>query len=99
MSVSARPFRWRSRRHSQSAGGRRLLSLATTIAFRWAGKPEAFESQIEIAQGNKRMAIDNKNGERGGTRTHDHLIKSQVLYHLSYALAGAGFTGAPARGQ
>ena len=29
-------------------------------------------------------------GERGGTRTHDHLIKSQVLYHLSYALAGRG---------
>src|ERR1700730_17552309 len=25
-------------------------------------------------------------GERGGTRTHDPLIKSQVLYHLSYAL-------------
>ncbi len=26
-------------------------------------------------------------GERAGTRTQDHLIKSQVLYHLSYALA------------
>jgi hypothetical protein len=26
-------------------------------------------------------------GERDGTRTHDHLIKSQVLYQLSYALA------------
>ena len=25
-------------------------------------------------------------GERGGTRTHDPLIKSQVLYRLSYAL-------------
>ncbi len=25
-------------------------------------------------------------GERDGTRTHDHLIKSQVLYQLSYAL-------------
>ena len=24
-------------------------------------------------------------GERDGTRTHDHLIKSQVLYQLSYA--------------
>jgi hypothetical protein len=38
-------------------------------------------------------------GERGGTRTHDHLIKSQVLYHLSYALARAWFTGGPACGQ
>ena len=28
-------------------------------------------------------------GEPGGTRTHDHLIKSQVLYHLSYRLSGA----------
>ena len=25
-------------------------------------------------------------GERGGTRTHDPLIKSQMLYRLSYAL-------------
>jgi hypothetical protein len=28
----------------------------------------------------------NINGERGGTRTHDPMIKSHVLYHLSYAL-------------
>jgi hypothetical protein len=27
-------------------------------------------------------------GERAGTRTQDHLIKSQVLYQLSYALHG-----------
>jgi hypothetical protein len=26
-------------------------------------------------------------GERGGNRTHDPLIKSQMLYLLSYALA------------
>jgi hypothetical protein len=29
---------------------------------------------------------DGAYGERDGTRTHDHLIKSQVLYQLSYAL-------------
>jgi hypothetical protein len=29
-------------------------------------------------------------GEPAGTRTQDHLIKSQVLYHLSYRLAAAG---------
>src|SRR5262249_13654554 len=28
-------------------------------------------------------------GEPGGTRTHDHLIKSHVLYHLSYRLIRA----------
>lgn len=27
-----------------------------------------------------------KTGDRGGIRTHDHLIKSQVLYRLSYAV-------------
>ena len=27
-----------------------------------------------------------RNGERAGARTRDHLIKSQVLYQLSYAL-------------
>ena len=38
-------------------------------------------------------------GERAGTRTRDHLIKSQVLYQLSYAPARAWFTGAPGAGQ
>src|ERR1044071_1311934 len=31
-----------------------------------------------------------KGGERGGARTHDPVIKSHVLYRLSYALPGAG---------
>src|SRR3954471_24292074 len=30
-----------------------------------------------------------KLGERGGIRTHDPMIKSHVLYRLSYALPGA----------
>ncbi len=30
-----------------------------------------------------------KTGERGGNRTHDPLIKSQMLYRLSYALEGS----------
>ena len=29
-------------------------------------------------------------GERGGARTHDPVIKSHVLYRLSYALAPMG---------
>ncbi len=33
-------------------------------------------------------------GERGGARTHDPLIKSQVLYRLSYALAPQAAGGA-----
>ncbi len=42
-------------------------------------------------------------GERDGARTHDLLIKSQLLYHLSYALAlpekRADPIGGPERGQ
>ena len=38
-------------------------------------------------------------GERAGTRTQDHLIKSQVLYQLSYALAGGVCKGASEAGQ
>jgi hypothetical protein len=39
--------------------------------------------------GPKRIAevkYNNWSGERAGTRTQDLLIKSQLLYHLSYAL-------------
>jgi hypothetical protein len=32
-------------------------------------------------------------GERGGARTHDPVIKSHVLYRLSYALALPGLVG------
>ena len=41
-------------------------------------------------------------GEPGGTRTHDHLIKSQMLYRLSYGLApgnGGQHRAAPRAGQ
>jgi hypothetical protein len=34
----------------------------------------------------KRQGRRDLNGERGGTRTHDPMIKSHVLYRLSYAL-------------
>lgn len=37
-------------------------------------------------EGNVRN-MEFEHGERGGTRTHDHMIKSHVLYQLSYALA------------
>ena len=33
------------------------------------------------------LYVDDLIGERGGNRTHDPLIKSQMLYLLSYALA------------
>ena len=36
-------------------------------------------------------------GEPAGTRTQDHLIKSQVLYHLSYRLIGACVEMRPGR--
>ena len=34
-------------------------------------------------------------GERAGARTRDLLIKSQLLYHLSYALDAGPKTGLP----
>ena len=34
------------------------------------------------------LILQGYDGERGGTRTHDPLIKSQMLYRLSYALPG-----------
>ena len=33
-------------------------------------------------------ALSDQGGERAGTRTQDPLIKSQMLYRLSYALLG-----------
>ena len=33
---------------------------------------------------NKKIQIKKKNGTPGGNRTHDHLIRSQMLYPLSY---------------
>lgn len=33
-----------------------------------------------------RISLRLQNGDRAGIRTRDHLIKSQVLYRLSYAV-------------
>ena len=38
----------------------------------------------------KRLVYIGLFGERGGTRTLDPMIKSHVLYHLSYALTRRG---------
>jgi hypothetical protein len=38
-------------------------------------------------------------GERAGIRTLDPLIKSQLLYQLSYALDGRGLKASGRRGQ
>ena len=46
------------------------------------GRTKACTSRIEKVLENQGLI----NGERGGIRTLGHLIKSQVLYQLSYAL-------------
>ena len=46
------------------------------VAPRW--RPSAKNSKIQV--------MPDFVGERGGTRTLDPMIKSHVLYHLSYAL-------------
>ena len=44
------------------------------------------ESKPEAQQLHKMQEMLGFIGERGGTRTLDPMIKSHVLYHLSYAL-------------
>ncbi len=51
----------------------------TTERSRYRGKNPEMTNFFAIASGFF--------GERGGNRTHDPLIKSQMLYLLSYALA------------
>ncbi|MEA2923731.1 MAG: hypothetical protein QOD25_853, partial [Alphaproteobacteria bacterium] len=41
----------------------------------------------------------NDGGEPGGTRTRDPMIKSHVLYRLSYGLGPRVCTGGLVRGQ
>jgi hypothetical protein len=43
--------------------------------------------------------VQNQRGEPAGTRTQDHLIKSQVLYQLSYGLRATVCMGRPQAGQ
>lgn len=47
------------------------------------GTPELFGSFADPAN---HLYVFENIGESGGIRTHDHLIKSQVLYRLSYGL-------------
>jgi hypothetical protein len=42
---------------------------------------------------------ENDGGEPGGTRTRDPMIKSHVLYRLSYGLGPRVCTGGLVRGQ
>jgi hypothetical protein len=46
--------------------------------------PQTFFASVTIPKKFKKYLI--LLGERDGTRTHDLLIKSQLLYRLSYAL-------------
>lgn len=45
----------------------------------------AEHAHADLRQNLNAGLISGEGGERGGTRTRDHLIKSQVLYQLSYA--------------
>jgi hypothetical protein len=56
----------------------------TTTANRWSA---LFWSSAGGIEATKFREIRGLFGERGGNRTHDPLIKSQMLYLLSYALA------------
>ncbi len=65
-----------------------LIAMRPTPSGPWRevkSFPGARERSCKIVvDGSKSLALF---GERGGNRTHDPLIKSQMLYLLSYALA------------
>jgi hypothetical protein len=57
---------------------RRIAGSVLTVCW--------LEFSVLISETKKRKFFNLMIGERGGTRTLDPMIKSHVLYHLSYAL-------------
>jgi hypothetical protein len=53
-------------------------------------QPGALRADVNIWKG---LQVEWLSGERAGARTQDPVIKSHVLYRLSYALAPKGFDG------
>jgi hypothetical protein len=64
-----------------------ILGQRPIVAARSAGIRKNSTAVCRFELGHKLSKIRGLFGERGGNRTHDPLIKSQMLYLLSYALA------------
>jgi hypothetical protein len=82
-------------RHSANRG--RAESSTSALGF-LLNAPGAYPSLIrrtDLVLVNRQISLADQCGEPAGTRTQDHLIKSQVLYQLSYGLRATCVYGAP----
>ena len=80
------------RRHARSAHGR-LEEPAERIGASDVIPPNGGHGAVQ------NQNAGNDDGEPGGTRTRDPMIKSHVLYRLSYGLGPRVCTGGLVRGQ
>src|SRR5215211_5945846 len=77
---------WKSGRSASSCPARARFPFASQPRFLGSSNSQDQLQPLEFV------------GERAGTRTQDLLIKSQMLYRLSYALGGGGEIGGSRRG-
>jgi hypothetical protein len=77
---------WKSGRSASSCPARARFPFASQPRFLGSSNSQDQLQPLEFV------------GERAGTRTQDLLIKSQMLYRLSYALGGGGEIGGRQRG-
>ena len=78
-------FFWSGPQHGAPAAGRPSHGEIGRVRGRFRGKSVGSAATPREQRRPKRVDLY---GEPGGTRTHDPKIKSLVLYHLSYGLAG-----------
>src|SRR5665213_388543 len=74
--------------YDQDRNGERPERQSKKARDRLCGSAHGFYVNRRVSVGlayGPRAYMTGSHGERAGTRTRDHLIKSQVLYHLSYA--------------
>ncbi len=83
-SRSVVPNEYPDSRISLAAGEYRVFSRMQIV--RRKSQPHSRTRQIGSKPSPENCGIDEADGESDGIRTHDLLIKSQLLYRLSYAL-------------
>ena len=79
---------WLQQEYDQDRNGERPERHSKKARDRLCRSAHGFYVNRRVSFGlacGPRAYMTGSHGERAGTRTRDHLIKSQVLYHLSYA--------------
>lgn len=90
-------LRPRKRMHWRGAGDLRGTPHWPTGENTSAGGEASLPRSRGRPKADAKREVVSTSGERAGTRTQDHLIKSQVLYQLSYALPAADLRAGPDR--